>query len=718
MKLMRVMRMHSLGPRPLMPPMLPPPPPFMRRPMPMPMHMRMRMHFPPRLMMKLMMRRGGPRGRFGPFGHFGPPMLPPLLRHPPRGPFALHHGPKFMHPMHPMHPLHLRIMLLKRPMLLRKLQNGQMRRFAAAQDYADEAEYDDYADYAENFAGYDAEYYGDDEGYDESYDDAEMNAVSNAAYFAGDDYYIDDYDDEFADYDYDEEDAYELEDDENGDYFFEEDEQDIASQIPFAAKVSQLQELEMEHLYDDDDADEDEAVQDHWIDEEDGASWMVSREAVSEYDGEWEDDDEWDSVSPSIVTFSGHSLRRKCLHMWGQRLCLCQFLNWMDSKKYKCLPTGYNYADDSGVSTLPSPVGAYHSYGSPGITHHVLLHHDPQTVNYETIHAAPHKDTKLVHEVKYKVSSKVKHSNAMEDEYADDYYNDYADEGYGYEDDSMDAGYDDSDYSNAAYLEEDAYEDYAEDVYDEDYGYDEDSDYGEYEDYEYAEAESADAYDDDEWYGGEYYDDEEEAAYDAAYAEDSEYGEYEDSEYYDDNAEDAAYFQGADFYDDDDAEYDMSDYYDDEGASEEAEAEFYYEEEADDDEESRFMEYFEEDTVSEQNAEMEPEIFWTMNVFAILSGVVLCFCMVCYAVRRSRNRKRYSFSKLDGGATEESASECPGMDDEKHKLHDAEEDAHERGHGHALEQHTESEQDSDEYEEGSDQEQVPSMKHHEFHSDE
>merc|ERR1712228_959732 len=23
--------------------------------------------------------------------------------------------------------------------------------------------------------------------------------------------------------------------------------------------------------------------------------------------------------------------------MWGQRLCLCQFLDWMDSHKYKCL---------------------------------------------------------------------------------------------------------------------------------------------------------------------------------------------------------------------------------------------------------------------------------------------------------------------------------------------------------------------------------------------
>merc|ERR1719249_453851 len=113
-------------------------------------------------MMKLMLRRGGPR-RFGPFGHFGPPMLPPLLRHPPRAPFALHHGPKFMHPMHP---LHLRIMLMKRPMLLRKLQNGQMRRFAAAQGYADELDaYDDYGDAA--YEGYDD--YGDDEGY-EDYD--------------------------------------------------------------------------------------------------------------------------------------------------------------------------------------------------------------------------------------------------------------------------------------------------------------------------------------------------------------------------------------------------------------------------------------------------------------------------------------------------------------------------------------------------------------------
>ena len=38
--------------------------------------------------------------------------------------------------------------------------------------------------------------------------------------------------------------------------------------------------------------------------------------------------------------------------MWGQRLCLCQFLNWIDTRKYKCLPSGlagrYGYEGGEG----------------------------------------------------------------------------------------------------------------------------------------------------------------------------------------------------------------------------------------------------------------------------------------------------------------------------------------------------------------------------------
>merc|ERR1719319_881904 len=198
--------------------------------------MHMRMHLPPRMMLQMMLQRlrhgGPPHG-----GLFG--LRPRLMRHAPRGPFAaLHHGPKFMHPMHPMH---LRIMLLKKPGLLRKLQNANRHRFAAGEDYADEAEYGDYGEY-EDYGDGDAydddfegaygdyafdDYFADDEGYGTDYQDAaayesdyyddaayndgyeygeeayddESDAVSNAAYFVGAEYYYDEDGDEDAVYD-------------------------------------------------------------------------------------------------------------------------------------------------------------------------------------------------------------------------------------------------------------------------------------------------------------------------------------------------------------------------------------------------------------------------------------------------------------------------------------------------------------------------------------
>merc|ERR1712048_42489 len=70
--------------------------------------------------------------------------------------------------------------------------------------------------------------------------------------------------------------------------------------------------------------------------EQDGSAWIVSKDAVQDYDLQWENDEEWDEVASQITTSGGNTLTRKCLHMWGQRLCLCQFLDWMDSHKYKC----------------------------------------------------------------------------------------------------------------------------------------------------------------------------------------------------------------------------------------------------------------------------------------------------------------------------------------------------------------------------------------------
>ena len=43
------------------------------------------------------------------------------------------------------------------------------------------------------------------------------------------------------------------------------------------------------------------------------------------------------NINNDIITTTGNRIERKCLHIWGQRLCLCQFLDWLDSHKYKCI---------------------------------------------------------------------------------------------------------------------------------------------------------------------------------------------------------------------------------------------------------------------------------------------------------------------------------------------------------------------------------------------
>merc|ERR1712062_637097 len=157
-------------------------------------------------------------------------------------------------------------------------------------DFDDES-YDDY-DYDDGY-GY---------GYDESYDDDNDYALYD------DDWYNDyeSYDDDDEDYAYGAYGSYGT----FGDYGYDDDEEENA--ISFAD------------------------LQDEWVDEQDGSAWIVSKDAVQDYDLQWENDEEWDEVASQITTSGGNTLTRKCLHMWGQRLCLCQFLDWMDSHKYKC----------------------------------------------------------------------------------------------------------------------------------------------------------------------------------------------------------------------------------------------------------------------------------------------------------------------------------------------------------------------------------------------
>merc|ERR1719242_1804064 len=61
-------------------------------------------------------------------------------------------------------------------------------------------------------------------------------------------------------------------------------------------------------------------------------------EAESEFDQEWDDDDLWDEITPKIMTASGHEMQRKCMNIFGRKLCLCEFLNWIKfgTTKHRC----------------------------------------------------------------------------------------------------------------------------------------------------------------------------------------------------------------------------------------------------------------------------------------------------------------------------------------------------------------------------------------------
>ena len=115
------------------------------------------------------------------------------------------------------------------------------------------------------------------------------------------------------------------------------------SQVLFSARVNDekmnLNEISYaydEYLYDDGDADDEENDDD---DDESmkQSSWIeLSESATHDFDTEWENDEHWDEIT-EMKTWEGTAIQRKCLHLWKHRLCLCQFLGWMDTNKYKCI---------------------------------------------------------------------------------------------------------------------------------------------------------------------------------------------------------------------------------------------------------------------------------------------------------------------------------------------------------------------------------------------
>merc|ERR1712154_664052 len=59
---------------------------------------------------------------------------------------------------------------------------------------------------------------------------------------------------------------------------------------------------------------------------------------MGEFDSEWEDDALWDEIDDKIMTKSGHMMKRKCMNIFGRKLCLCEFLNWIKfgTTKHRC----------------------------------------------------------------------------------------------------------------------------------------------------------------------------------------------------------------------------------------------------------------------------------------------------------------------------------------------------------------------------------------------
>eukprot|EP01084_Bolivina_argentea_P237032 398463_1 len=98
--------------------------------------------------------------------------------------------------------------------------------------------------------------------------------------------------------------------------------------------------------------------------------------------------------------------------------------------------------------------------------------HDSDKLNYETLHLIPNKkkNTKITHEIKYKMSSKIKHGHGKanqdyDDEY-DDQYDDDDEYDNEYDDEYDDQYYDQDEQMSAAQYEEDNYYDDEYDNYD------------------------------------------------------------------------------------------------------------------------------------------------------------------------------------------------------------------------------------------------------------
>eukprot|EP01083_Nonionella_stella_P231474 817341_1 len=105
----------------------------------------------------------------------------------------------------------------------------------------------------------------------------------------------------------------------------------------------------------DEDADreEEDEIMDGWIDEYDGDEWVIVDDGADSFVEDnfgfldYEDDSIWDEIMMNIETLKGNSLDKKCMKIFGRKLCLCEFIDWVNGKeiggntKHVCYPSAH-----------------------------------------------------------------------------------------------------------------------------------------------------------------------------------------------------------------------------------------------------------------------------------------------------------------------------------------------------------------------------------------
>jgi len=65
---------------------------------------------------------------------------------------------------------------------------------------------------------------------------------------------------------------------------------------------------------------------DNFFDDDSSSNWVIlAGDVEDQLAHEWNNDDQWDTITDDIETQKGHFVTRKCENVFGNRLCLCQF---------------------------------------------------------------------------------------------------------------------------------------------------------------------------------------------------------------------------------------------------------------------------------------------------------------------------------------------------------------------------------------------------------